>query len=114
MNSILIYSFRTFPYIEELNTVSKKVFVLNQLKEDFLELENLILNEKYYHIVGVAKSNDKSVFEAKGVNKFNRGEIIKRGEDFYSLDYPTEGYLTIGVNNSYTTSFCNWGIYKGQ
>ncbi len=112
MKSILIYTFRTFPYIKKLNSVTDEVFVLGSLKEDFLKLEKLILENEYDYIIGVAKSNKISVFETKGVNRFNKGKILKEGKDSYSLDYPHNGYLKIGVNNSYTKSFCNWGIYK--
>jgi hypothetical protein len=37
---------------------------------------------------------------------------LKNGKDFHLLDYPEKGYKGIGVNRSYTTTFCNWGMYK--
>lgn len=108
MKSILIYTFRTFTYIKDLYTMADEVFVLGKLKEDFLKLEKLIAQGKYDYTVGIGKSNNRSMFETKGVNKFNKGNIIKEGKELYQLAYPIEGYFPIGVNNSYTTSFCNW------
>jgi len=112
MKSILIYTFRTFPYIQQLNEITDDIFVLNRLKKDILKLENLIIDDNFDYIIGIAKSNKKSVFETKGVNLFNKHNIFKKGKDAYSLDYPKNGYIDIGLNNSYTTSFCNWGIYN--
>lgn len=114
MKSILIYTFRTFTYIKDLYTMADEVFVLGKLKEDFLKLEKLIAQGKYDYTVGIGKGNNRSMFETKGVNKFNKGNIIKEGKELYQLAYPIEGYFPIGVNNSYTTSFCNWGIYNAK
>jgi len=112
MDSILIYTYRTFPYCEQLKNIADEVFVLGKLKRDFVELENLILNGNYDYIVGIARGTTESVFETKGVNQFNKGKILKEGKNSYILEYPTQGFQTIGVNNSYTKSFCNWGIYN--
>ena len=112
MNKILIYTYRTFPWIEDLQTLSSKILVLNKLKEDIQLIDKELTTESYSLILGIAKTNKKSTFETKGVNKFNKGEILHDGADSFSLNYPKGGYKNIGINNSYTTSFCNRGIYQ--
>lgn len=112
MKSTLIYTFRTFPYIEELNTITNEVFILSKLKEDLLQLEKIINEGNFDYICGIAKASTESVFETKAVNQFNKGKISKNGKDMYSLYYPKKEYIEIGLNNSYTSSFCNWGMYN--
>lgn len=109
---ILIYTFRTFPWLETLGAVSNNIIVLNKLKEDVKVLEKELLTSNYNLILGVAKSTKGSKFETKGVNKFNKGRVIKGGKELYSLDYPQEDCGSIKINKGYTTSFCNWGIYR--
>jgi hypothetical protein len=65
-------------------------------------------------IIGIAKGNRTSVFETHTVNNFNGKKILKDGKDDYSLDYPTTGYKSIKLNKGFTTSFCNWGMYRVQ
>jgi hypothetical protein len=112
MKSFLIYTFRTFPYIDQLTSLTENIFVFNKLKEDILDLEKILKKNELDYVLGIAKSSNRSVFETKGVNKFNNGNIIKDGKEKYPLYYPKDGYMNIGVNNSYTKSFCNWGIYN--
>ena len=112
MNKILIYTYRTFPWIEDIQTLSSKIIVLNKLKDDIQLIEKELTTESYSLILGIAKTNKKSAFETKGVNKFNKGKILHDGTDSFSLNYPRGGYKDIEINNSYTTSFCNWGIYQ--
>ena len=112
MNNVLIYTFRTFPWINELKNISENVIVLDKLKEDINKVEQQLNTKKYNFILGIAKGGKKSVFESKGMNKFNKKIISKSGEDSYLLNYPINGYKDIGINKSYTTSFCNWGIYR--
>lgn len=111
MNNILIYTFRTFPWIEDIKSISKDIVVLDTLKEDILEIEKNLKENKYALVLGIAKSRDISVFETKGVNKFNKGKILTDGKESYPLYFPKQGFESIKVNKRYTTSFCNWGMY---
>ena len=81
------------------------------MKEDILEVEKYIKNNSYIIVLGIAKSRDTSVFETKGVNRFNKVKILKDGKASYPLYFPKQGFENIKVNKSYTTSFCNWGAF---
>ncbi|MHC1716908.1 MAG: hypothetical protein AB9915_03450 [Candidatus Dojkabacteria bacterium] len=112
MNNILIYTFRTFPWVEELKDISNDIVILNKLNEDIYKIEEKLQKKKYSLILGIAKGNKRSMFETRGVNRFNKKKIIKDGKELYKLDYPKEGFKEIVVNKSFTTSFCNWAAYR--
>lgn len=112
MNKILVYTFRTFPWVEELETISNNIVILNRLREDIALIEDALKSNNYSLVLGIAKGNQKSVFETKGVNQFNNGSIVKGGKELYPLYYPENGYKSLKTSNTYTKSFCNWGIYK--
>lgn len=111
MNNILIYTFRTFPWLEDIKSISKDIVVLDTLRADIFEIEKYLKENKYALVLGIAKSQDISVFETKGVNQFNKGKILTEGKDEYPLYFPKQGFEDIKVNKRYTTSFCNWGMY---
>lgn len=111
MSNILIYTFRTFPWLEDIKNISKDIVVLNTLKVDILEVEKKLKQNRYVLLLGIAKGRDISVFETKGVNKFNKGRILSDGKNSYPLYFPKQGFENIKVNKGYTTSFCNWGMY---
>jgi len=110
--NLLIYTFRTFPLIEDLEEISKDIVVLGKLKTDISKVENMLLLGKYSMILGIAKTNGTSVFETQGVNKYNKSKILTDEKDRYVLNFPEDGYKNIKINDSFTTSFCNWGMYK--
>ncbi len=111
MNNILIYTFRTFPWTEEIKSISKNIIILDKLKVDILKIEKILKENKYALVLGIAKGRDSSVFETKGVNQFNKGKILTDGKESYPLCFPKQGFENIKVNKGYTTSFCNWGMY---
>jgi len=112
MKNILIYTFRTFPWQEELKSLSKEIFVFKNFKKDIHIFKKKIETGNYDLILGIAKANKKSVFETKGVNRFKKGHIEKDGIENFPLYFPINGYESIDINHKYTTSFCNWSIYK--
>lgn len=112
MNNILIYTFRTFPWTEDLEKISKDIVTLGKLKNDIKKVEEMARSGKYSLILGIAKANGTSTFETQGVNRFNKNKILLNGPDKFTLDYPEGGYKNIGINSSFTTSFCNWGMYQ--
>ena len=95
MNNILIYTFRTFPWIENIKSISNNIVVLNTLKEDILEVEKNIKNNSYTIVLGIAKGRDTSVFETKGVNRFYKVKILKDGKASYPLYFPKQGFENI-------------------
>jgi len=111
---MLLYTFRTFPWAQELSELNIKLFIFGKLKEDlprFLELVNKVRPDI---IVGIAKSpNRVSLFESRAVNIFNKIKKVSHdGTERYALDFPSGGLENIKVNNFYTDSFCNWTMYK--
>ena len=112
MHNILIYTFRTFPWIEDLEKISKDIVTLGKLKIDIKKVEEMARSGKYSLILGIARANRAFMFETQGVNRFNKNKILLNGPDKFILDYPEGGYKNIGINISFTTSFCNWGMYQ--
>ena len=112
MDKILIYTFRTFPWVEKLNTISDNIVILNKLKEDLFLIEEALESNNYSLVIGIARGNQNSVFETKGVNRFNDGCITRGGKESYPLYYPENGYKNLKISNTCTNSFCNWGIYR--
>lgn len=114
MKKILLYTFRTFPWIEEFSGIDVELFIFGKLKEGlpkFLELVNKVRSDI---IVGIAKSpNRASRFESKAANIFNKIKKVSHdSNECCDLDFPSGGFENIKVNNSYTDSFCNWTMYK--
>lgn len=105
----LIYTFRTFPQIAELQKLGT-VIVLGKLKQDIQELYRYIELHQPDLIIGVATTTDLSRFESKAVNIFNRGKVSREGVEEYPLNIPINPFFRI--NTKYTTTFCNWAMYK--
>lgn len=110
MKKVILYTFRSFPYLALFP--EKEVFLFGKLKEDLTEFREIILKEKPDHILGFALVKSKSRFERVTINKFNNGVINKNSTDFYTLDYPENGFNTIKLSIKPTNSFCNWSMYK--
>ncbi len=110
----LVYTFRTFPYQEELKREFGNVFVLGKLKEDLEQFLALILKEKPTLIVGVALADSNySHFEPITVNRFNKNtKIIKEGEKELLLFVPNLQETTFRISPKQTTSFCNYSVHK--
>ncbi len=111
---LLVYTFRTFPYAEELEREFGEIFVLGKLKEDLERFKKLILQEKPTIILGVASSNlDQSYFEAKTVNRFNKNKkITKEGKLELSLFIPQIKETAFKISSKTTSSFCNYSMYR--
>lgn len=115
MMRIFVYTFRTFPYIEELKQeFGENFMILGKLKEDLERFFGLITKEKPTMILGVALSNSgQSYFEPKTINRFNRNaKIIKNGKDELSLFVPKVKETPFRISQKATSSFCNYSMYK--
>jgi hypothetical protein len=62
MNRLLIYTFRTFPWIEGLKEISENIIVLDKLTEDIYKVEKEINTGKYKIVLGLAKGSKTTVF----------------------------------------------------
>lgn len=106
---ILIYTFRTFPWIDELKELFPEVFIFGKLNEDFEKFCEEIKVKQPDLIMGVARGR-KSVWESKTVNQFHGRKIIKGGAEEYEMFIPNEP--SFPINQSPRTTFCNWKAYK--
>lgn len=97
----MIFTFRTFPFIDELSPD----FVLGKLKDDLKVLcSNIKPGET---ILGVAL-NDKSYIEPIAINKFNDGTVVQGGLVQHQLSIPD---LPFTLRSTPTTTFCNYAAY---
>ncbi|NOY14755.1 MAG: hypothetical protein GXP43_00885, partial [bacterium] len=68
----MVYTFRTFPYQKELESVFGEVVVLGKLKKDLQAVYKLIIKEKPQVVLGVALSPKGGCwFESRAMNRFN-------------------------------------------
>lgn len=113
MMKLLVYTFRTFPCIEELKKEFGEIFILERLKDDLGIFFKLVLKEKPTMILGVALSgNNCSYFEPKTVNIFNKNKkIIKNRKEELSLFVPEIRETNFKISLRSTSSFCNYSMY---
>jgi hypothetical protein len=106
---MLIYTFRTFPYISELEENFRELFVFSKLKEDWVSFEKL-LSEQPDKVLGVAQTDGPSREEPIAINRFNLGTVIRGGVE--RLELHTSGILPPAQKPTHT--FCNWTMYHTQ
>ncbi len=106
---MVIYTFRTFPDIRNLEEQFGEVFVFAELKKDIIHF-NTILKTEPEHVIGVAITQGASRQEPIAINRFNNGKILKGGDDILTLT------LLDGFNlaSKPTNTFCNWTMYRIQ
>lgn len=110
MKKILLYTFRTYPYIEELRNVYGEIFIFDKLKESFENFTEIVLENNIKLVIWVADRKWPSLMESISVNKFNRDKLIsKQWKDKYDLHIKD---IWININKWFTTSFCNRTMYK--
>lgn len=116
MSKILVYTFRTFPYIKELKNEFQEVIVLGKLKDDIDMLCTKIIELRPKFVLGIAKSNrKKSYFEPLTINKFNKSnQVIKHTNKDFFLYVPNLNETNFLITKNPTTSFCNYSMYKVQ
>ncbi len=109
---ILVYTFRSFPYIKELEEIFPYVFIVGSLKNDLSALYGFIMREKPDLILGVAASSDsKSYFESRTVNRFTKmGRVVMKGKEELALFIPE--WSTFNVSTKISTDFCNYIMYS--
>lgn len=113
---ILIYTFRTFPFITTLEEEFDKldITILHKLKNDLDLLSKEIVATKPDIIIGLAKSHsDKSFFEPVTINKFNKSnKVINGSEDLYKLFIPDLIPKNFAISPNPSSTFCNYSMYK--
>jgi hypothetical protein len=106
---VLVYTFRTFPHIQELKEIFPEVFVLGKLKEDLLIFLSKVKKLEPDLILGIAHNEKKSQFEPIAVNRFNNKQVIREGKEQFELFVPNSRNFNISQKPS--TSFCNYSMY---
>jgi hypothetical protein len=109
MKNILIYTFRTNLYRNDLMKYFPNLVIFGNLKEDLDSFKDKILREKPKFIVGFALSNP-SCFEKLSINNFNNKLIDKNEKESFELFIPESNLFDI--SSSVTSSFCNWTMYR--
>lgn len=111
---LLVYSFRSNPFLKSIEKHIGEPFIFASLKKDFEVFEKKILELKPDFVLGIAKStNATSKFESTAVNRFNKSKkILQDGPFSFSLHAPNLGSSGISVNKKSTDSFCNWVMYR--
>lgn len=106
---MIIYTFRTFPYVRDFEERFGEVFVFSELKKDIVHF-NTILTTEPERVVGIALTNGVTRQEPVAINRFNNGKILKDGDDILSIT------LLDGFNlaSKPTHTFCNWTMYHIQ
>ena len=90
MKKTLIYTFKTFPYKDDLSFIEFSVF--GKLNDDIENFCHKILVTKPDRILGLAKSTKKySTIEKYSINEFHRNKkILNDAPNIYELDVPDD------------------------
>jgi len=119
MSRILIYTFRTFPYMSQLRQEFSDIFILDKLKQDINYLCKTLQKKESLTIIGVAKASKKynySQIETIALNKFaQRKKIDGNGPLHVALNVPNKIILEcFRIRRTGTMAFCNYAMYKIQ
>lgn len=106
---MLIYTFRTFPHITQLEATFSDVFIFAKLKDDWTAFADL-LAQNPEQVIGIALTKGPSREEPIAINKFNHGKVIRDGKD--QLGLYTPGIFPLAKKPTHT--FCNWTMYHVQ
>jgi len=106
---MIVYTFRTFPYIDELKHKFGDVFVFSSLKKDFSNFE-VLMKDQQQDVLGVALTQGPTRQETVAINRFNKGKVSLLGDDALSLTL----FDDIPIATLPTHTFCNWTMYKIQ
>ena len=113
IKNILIYTFRTFNYVNDLYKINKDIYVFGKLKSDLNEFYHIIDIKKPKYILGIAKNRNKiSEFESITINNFNNKKVSNTENFEYKLFVPELLKTPFMIANGYTTSFCNYSMFK--
>lgn len=114
MKNILVYSFVSNPFNDQLKEKFKCFFVLNKLSEDLPRLKVEILARKPRYILGIANFRYKiPQFETLAINRFHKiRKVSKEGPPNYPIYVPNllQSPFIRAIRPSDT--FCNWTMYK--
>lgn len=109
---MLVYTFRTYPYLKELEAMFPDVFVFGDLKRDLILFRHL-LHKTDSNILGIADAHGRSRIEPIAVNIFNNGKVETDGPSRVEL-YIDPRLTLFEISQNPTKTFCNWTMYRIQ
>lgn len=111
---MLIYTFRTCPFVNSLHNHFDDVFVFGRLKDDMKRFRDILANSATDFVVGFAASTKPySVVEKAAINQFNRTKKVDpNGPGQFELYVPSLRLPSITLTKDTTDSFCNWVMYN--
>lgn len=109
---MVVYTFRTFPLVDQLYSLSSDIFVFSKLKKDLITLTKKLELDRPQYVLGIAGTKGFSRIETTTINKFNNGTIVKGRTDELKLFVPSN--LPFQPAPRPTRSFCNWTTYQLQ
>lgn len=109
-SNILIYTFSTFPYINELKKVFKNIIVLKKVKMDLFELTKNLKKYPKIQIIWIAISKSNSKMESICINQFNKNWKVIKEAEYYKFDLDKLD-INLKVNTKPTTYFCNYSMF---
>ncbi len=109
---MLIYTFRTYPYLDQINQESGDIFIFSKLKQDLAVFELILTQTKPAHVIGFADTKQTSRAEPIAINRFNNGLVEPNGPSTLHLYIPPHNTFPLAAQP--THSFCNWTMYKIQ
>ncbi len=114
MSRVFVYTFRTNPYVANLEKCGARVFVLGKLRKDIKHLLDEVARKKPGRIVGVAlvRGREGTRAEVEAINQFgcHGKKVHAQGRDAYALINPDPQVFKDA--RTPTHSFCNWTAYK--
>lgn len=111
MGKVIVYTFRTYKYIDQLEVVyGRKPFILGELKRDLLLLCTRLSREKPKIVFGIASTRGNSMIETVTVNNIHDHKINPDGEEIYELFVPSP--TVFDLSSCTTRTFCNYSMYK--
>lgn len=106
---IVVYTFRSVNFTDELREKHDQLFILDSLKEDFGKLANIIAKQRPTAILGIGNGNN-TCYEPITINQFNKTKsVIKDAPTSYLLD---ELSNILPASPQPTDSYCNWTMYR--
>lgn len=107
---MIVYTFRTFPWIDQLKKTYPDLQVFGSLKKDLKKLEEKInRSDSTKILIGVARGQQNRM-EMEAVNNFQDRKINRSGRQKYKLWVPKSCDFKRSLEPSNT--FCNWTMYK--
>ena len=112
--NVLVYTFRTFPHVAELQELFSDVVILGPLKKDILSLKEHLKEHQPRMILGVAYApQGASRFEPVAINRFHtKGVVVPGGPRELSLHLPDTAQSVFVAASKPTDSFCNYSMYS--